>query len=116
MEPVNVGSPFCITRINANAAGSFEILAAPDRGQSHYLDSVTVNKGSSGDGFNLLRRACAKFTAANNTITVTDAAGLQMATGDFSLELWFRWVTGTLAAGPALAPKISGTDGYRLGI
>lgn len=114
ISTARAGTPFSVRRINGNGAGVFEILGAPDRGRSHHLKSMQIVGGSADDGFNILRRACLKLGAAAQNITITDAAGVQMGTGDFSLELWFRWVSGTVAAVPALVSKLSGTEGFLL--
>jgi hypothetical protein len=117
MNPVNVGTPFSITRVNADAAGVVEVLAAPSGEQSHYIDSVLMSQGnpwdpSNPDGCTILRRACPVLNSATDTITVTDAAGLKMSTGDFSIEMWVCWISGTLAAIPYLLKKQAGTEGY----
>jgi len=56
------------------------------------------------------------FNANTDTLTIADDTSLQMATGDFSLDLWFRWVTGTVAQVGGLVSKFSGTEGYKLEI
>jgi hypothetical protein len=119
MNPTNVGTPFSITRVNDGTAGVVEVLAAPSGPNSHYIDGIAVSQGdpwdpSNPDGFTVLRRSCAVLNSATDTITVADAATIKMATGDFSLELWLCWITGTLAAIPALLSKFAGTEGYKI--
>lgn len=114
ISAVRAGARWSLPRTNGNAAGVVEILGAPDRTKSHFVKSLLVVGGSTGDGFQFLRRAHPLLGAAAQNITITDAATLQMATGDFSVELWFRWVSGTVAAVPGLLAKGGATEGYLL--
>jgi hypothetical protein len=111
---VQAGTPWSIRRVNGAAAGVVELLGAPDRAKQYIVKSIQVEGGSADDGFTLLRRACAKLGAAAQNITITDGATLQMGTGDLSVEILFRWVSGTLAAVPGLISKLSGTEGWKL--
>jgi hypothetical protein len=102
-----------IVHTNGDAAARTVLLAAPGNSYSHYITGMVFAVPDSahwtpGNGVRVLRRACAKFTAANNTITVTDAASMQMGTGDLSVGLWFKWQTGTVGAVAGLLSKYAG--------
>ena len=112
----NLGRNWAITHVNGNSAGVTELVGAPALGQSHYIKGIVMSGGANADSIQFLRRRCLKFTALNNTLTVADGATLQMAAGDFSVELWFRWVTGTVAAVAGLLSKKGATEGYLFSI
>lgn len=118
MDAKALGNPWSVTRRNDNTAGVVEVIGAPTPPYSHYITDLVISQGQpwdvdDPDGFTILRRQCPYLDSGTDTITVTDHATLQMATGDLSLELWFRWVSGAVAAVPGLLSKLAGgNDGY----
>ena len=100
-----------VSAVLGNAVGTTAIKTAPTgRALSHYLTGLAWTGGLTGDNIRLLRVNCPAFNGATDTLTVTDAAAIQMGTGDFSVNFWYKYDL-TVGASSAVTALLFKEDG-----
>jgi len=104
-----------ISHTNAASAAFTTLKATPGANQSHYVTGLCLTGGASADGITLLRRAALTFTAANNTLTVSDNAALEFATGDGAIEFGAAFASTAVAIETVITKDDASDDGFIVG-
>lgn len=82
------------SHLNAGSAAFSTLLAAPGRGNSHYVTGFLLGGGGDADGFHLIRNTCIK-SDGTDTWTIPDTGTVldwdtKANDGDFTLEIWLK--------------------------
>ncbi len=106
---------FPISHLNAGSAAFTKLANSPGANQSWFITGFILTGGATAKGFSFLRRASLRFSAANNTFTVTNDTALEPVAGDFAIVLGIKAATSAVSL-PTMIDKDNGGDGWLVGL
>lgn len=101
-----------INRTNGGSAGFVKLINSPGPNLSWYVLGFLLTGGASADGFSIIRRSSVKFSAANNTVTVSDNAALEPGTGDAAIEFGIKAESTAVSVSKILHKDDGSDQGY----
>lgn len=97
VRPMRPEDGYPVSHTNS-AAGIIMLVDSPGINMSHFITGFVLTGGGTSDGFSFLRRNALTFTAADNTLTISDDAYLEPTESDFAVVFGIKTSDHTLVS------------------